>query len=141
MREVPGSLYPHVERNELVIRVQPQEAVYLKFTNKQPGLASTSTISELDLSYHQRYPGVKIPDAYEALILDALKGDKSNFVRDDELDAAWKIFTPLLHTIEKEKIQPLPYPYGSRGPEQVKQFVERLGYVRQPSYKWSPAKF
>ena len=140
MRDVPGSLYPSVDRNELVIRVQPQEAVYLKFMNKQPGLSSVPVISELDLSYNKRYTGTYIPDAYESLILDALKGDKSNFVRDDELDAAWKIFTPLLNEIVEKRIAPVPYAYGSRGPEHAIAFVEKMGYIRQPEYVWSPAK-
>ncbi|KAK7695410.1 hypothetical protein QCA50_000046 [Cerrena zonata] len=54
----------------------------------------------MDLTYKRRFADAKIPEAYESLILDALKGDHSNFVRDDELDVAWKIFTPILHWIE-----------------------------------------
>jgi glucose-6-phosphate 1-dehydrogenase len=140
LREVPGNLYSGLGRNELVLRVQPKEAVYLKFINKVPGLSSQPTISELDLTYNQRYPEAQIPDAYESLILDALHGDKSNFVRDDELDAAWQIFTPLLHQIEKEKIAPLKYSYGSRGPAEATALVEKFGYVRQADYAWSPSQ-
>jgi glucose-6-phosphate 1-dehydrogenase len=44
---------------------------------------------------------LNIPEAYEALLLDAFKGDHSNFVRDDELDASWRIFTPLLHYLDE----------------------------------------
>ena len=139
-KDVPGNFYPNSARNELVVRVQPHEAMYMKFMNKQPGLSSVPIISELDLSYNKRYSDFKIPDAYEALILDALLGDKSNFVRDDELDAAWTIFTPLLHQIEQEKIQPEPYTYGTRGPAKLNQFIETHGYVRQENYVWSPAK-
>jgi glucose-6-phosphate 1-dehydrogenase len=108
----------------------------MKFMNKQPGLASGLEISELDLSYGQRYGDVKIPDAYESLILDCLRGDKSNFVRDDELDAAWKIFTPLLHEIEEKKIQPDHYTFGTRGPARLNQFVEKQGYMRHENYIW-----
>lgn len=86
--DVPGNIYSQVDRNELVIRVQPQEAVYMKFMTKQPGLSKEPIISELDLSYAKRYSDVKIPDAYESLIMDVLKGDKSNFVRNDELEVA-----------------------------------------------------
>eukprot|EP00842_Homolaphlyctis_polyrhiza_P001825 jgi/Hompol1/2643/HPOL_000482-RA len=139
-QDVGGNIYGDIARNELVIRVQPQEAVYMKFMNKQPGLSSDPTISELDVTYHKRYSDVKIPDAYESLILDVLKGDKSNFVRDDELDAAWKIFTPLLHKIETEKIKPEPYTFGTRGPASLNDFVEKHGYSRQSGYVWSPAK-
>ena len=56
-------------------------------------------------SAERRFSDLKIPEAYEALILDAFKGDHSNFVRDDELDTAWKIFTPLLHKIERDNVK------------------------------------
>ncbi|KAJ3403290.1 Glucose-6-phosphate 1-dehydrogenase [Chytriomyces hyalinus] len=135
---VPGNIYPNTVRNELVIRLQPKEAVYMKFENKEPGLSTETHTTELDLSYEKRYQNAKIPDAYESLILACLKGDKSNFVRDDELEAAWKIFTPLLHKIEGEKIQPDLYQYGSRGPARASEFVKNLGFVRDDGYKWAP---
>ena len=94
----------------MVIRVQPNESVYIKMNSKLPGL---SMQTELDLTYRRRFSDLKIPEAYESLILDALKGDHSNFVRDDELDASWKIFTPLLHYLDDNKeIIPMEYPYG-----------------------------
>jgi glucose-6-phosphate 1-dehydrogenase len=80
-----------VARNELVIRIQPSEAIYMKFNTKTPGLITRAIPTELDLTYKQRFSEAKIPEAYEALILDAFKGDHSNFVRDDELDVAWKV--------------------------------------------------
>ncbi|KAI9357276.1 glucose-6-phosphate dehydrogenase, partial [Zopfochytrium polystomum] len=138
--DVAGNIYPSIARNELVIRVQPDEAVYMKFINKQPGLSSATMTSELDLSYSKRYQDVKIPDAYESLILDVLRGDKSNFVRDDELDAAWRIFTPLLHKIEGERCKPVLYRFGTRGPVGVSEFVEKWGYKRNADYSWTPPK-
>jgi len=62
-----------------------------------------------------RYP-TEIPDAYERLLLDAIEGERRLFIRSDELDAAWALFTPLLKEIENKKIAPELYPYGSRGP-------------------------
>jgi glucose-6-phosphate 1-dehydrogenase len=62
----------------------------MKFMNREPGLTSATSAlhqAELDLSYKDRYSDSRIPDAYESLIYEVLKGDKSNFVRDDELDA------------------------------------------------------
>lgn len=53
--------------------------------------------------------GLKLPDAYERLILDVFCGSQMHFVRSDELSEAWRIFTPLLHQIEKENIRPVPY--------------------------------
>jgi hypothetical protein len=72
----------------------------MKMNSKLPGLVTRAVSTELDLTYKQRFEDAKIPAAYEALILDAFKGDHSNFVRDDELDVAWKIFTPILHWID-----------------------------------------
>jgi len=139
-KDVPGNIFnPRPVRNELVIRIQPDEAVYQKIMNKLPGLSMIPVVSELDLTYKARYSNNKIPDAYEALILDVMRGDHANFVRDDELDAAWKIFTPLLHKLEREKIQPKPYKFGTRGPDELNDFVARYGYTRgSQEYKWSP---
>lgn len=58
----------------------------------------------------------EIPDAYERLLLDAIEGERRLFIRSDELDAAWELFTPLLKELEEKKIAPELYPYGSRGP-------------------------
>jgi glucose-6-phosphate 1-dehydrogenase len=52
-----------------------------------------------------------MPDAYERLILDVFCGSQMHFVRSDELAEAWRIFTPLLHQIEGEKVKPLPYKF------------------------------
>ncbi|KAI9477751.1 MAG: glucose-6-phosphate dehydrogenase [Benjaminiella poitrasii] len=138
-RNVAGNLYKNGGRNELVLRVQPDEAVYVKFNNKQPGLSYQTIQTELDLTYHNRYTDLSIPDAYESLILDVLRNDHSNFVRDDELEAAWKIFTPLLHKIDAhdKDIQITNYKYGSRGPNELDSFVKNYGYDRSNiNYSW-----
>ncbi|KAJ1797501.1 Glucose-6-phosphate 1-dehydrogenase [Coemansia sp. RSA 2399] len=137
-KDMPNSLFPNLARNELVIQVSPKESVYIKTIVKEPGLSTNLAMSELDLTYNTRYHDVKIPDAYATLILDVLNGDHSNFVRSDELDEAWRIFTPLLHRIETERTKPLPYEYGSRGPEGAYQFVaDRVGYKRtELEYHW-----
>lgn len=121
-RRVPGNLYNRnfgsdLDRatNELVIRVQPDEAIYLRINNKVPGLGMKLDRSNLHLHYAARY-SKEIPDAYERLLLDAIEGERRLFIRSDELDAAWSLFTPLLKEIEEKKIIPEYYPYGSRGP-------------------------
>ena len=63
------------------LRLQPDEAIYMKIVVKKPGLEMESIVSELDLSYKQRYGDTYIPDAYERLILDAIRGDQQHFVR------------------------------------------------------------
>ena len=112
-REVPGDIFDNAcARNELVIRVQPDEAVYMKISTKKPGMNFSPQQTELDLTYKSRFEGVYMPDAYERLILDVFLGSQINFVRSDELAEAWRIFTPLLHRIENEKIKPIPYVFG-----------------------------
>ena len=129
--------------------------------NKQPGLTNAPIISELDLSYRTRYENVYIPDAYESLMIDILRGDHSNFVRyplfflcfvlnfeplriahrlnadrDDELRIAWKILTPLLQALEN--VTPAKYAYGSRGPENADVLVRQKGSFRrhEQEYNW-----
>ncbi|KAH9745308.1 glucose-6-phosphate 1-dehydrogenase 1 [Citrus sinensis] len=121
-RHVPGNLYKRnfgtdldKATNELVLRLQPDEAIYLKINNKVPGLGMRLDRSDLNLLYRSRYP-TEIPDAYERLVLDAIEGERRLFIRSDELDAAWALFTPLLKELEEKKIVPELYPYGSRGP-------------------------
>ena len=63
------------------VRIQPNEAIYLKMVAKQPGLGMKTLVSELDLTYKDRYPQCYIPEAYERLILDAIRGDQQHFVR------------------------------------------------------------
>ncbi|CAN6823976.1 unnamed protein product, partial [Brassica oleracea] len=122
-RHVPGNLYNRnyggtnldQTTNELVIRVQPDEGIYLKINNKVPGLGMRLDQSHLNLLYSARY-SKEIPDAYERLLLDAIEGERRLFIRSDELDAAWALFTPLLKEVEEKKMIPELYPYGSRGP-------------------------
>lgn len=126
-----------VMRNEMVMRIQPDEAVYIKVNAKAPGLTYDLVHAELDLTYKSRFGGVRIPDAYETLIYDALIGDHSNFVRDDELEASWSIFTPLLHSIDNNECQPEPYEYGSRGPASMNDWIAQYGFTFQnESYNW-----
>lgn len=129
-RDNPGHLFPTSARNELVIRVQPSEAVYVKVMNKTPGLSSDLAVSDLDLTYNSKFADRYTPDAYERLILEAIRGDHNLFVRSDELSAAWRIFTPVLHKLEEEKIKPVPYPYGTYGPSEAVEQIEALGWKR-----------
>lgn len=122
-RHVPGNLYKakfgsdlDASTNELVMRIQPKEAIYLKINNKIPGLGLRLDTTKLDLQYQSAYAKKELPDAYERLLLDVVNGDKRLFIRHDELEAAWDIFTPVLHEIDAKQVAPELYPYGSRGP-------------------------
>ena len=81
-RDVPGDIFGgKSRRNELVIRLQPDEAMYIKTMTKQPGMSFEPLESELDLTYRARYGDIRLPDAYERLILDVFSGNQGHFVR------------------------------------------------------------
>ncbi len=107
--------YGDIKSNSLVIRVQPNEAIELNIINKLPGLDHQLEEAKLNLHYASAFQQI-VPDAYERLILDVLRGDRSLFIRADELDASWNIVTPILNRLEQEKIKPKPYAFGSSGP-------------------------
>lgn len=137
-KDVPGDIFNgQLKRNELVMRVQPGEAVYLKMMTKQPGMSFELEETELDLTYNKRYRDAVLPDAYERLILDVFAGSQMHFVRSDELAEAWRVFTPVLKEIEANKEQPLPYKFGSRGPKQADHLATKHGYKFYGTYKWS----
>ncbi|KAK4337366.1 hypothetical protein RND71_043323 [Anisodus tanguticus] len=109
-KDIAGDIFSgECKRNELVIRVQPGEAVYCKLMSKAPGITFNIEETELDLTYNSRYKGVDLPEAYARLILDVFLGSQMHFVRSDELVEAWKLFTPLLNEIESSESSPLPY--------------------------------
>jgi glucose-6-phosphate 1-dehydrogenase len=101
--------------NELVLRIQPDEAIRLRVMGKTPGLKLEIAPTELNLLYRERYGG-ELPDAYELLLLDVLAGERGLFIRDDELAAAWDIVTPLLQAWDAAADDPVPYAFGSAGP-------------------------
>ncbi|GMH12562.1 hypothetical protein Nepgr_014403 [Nepenthes gracilis] len=130
-RHVPGNLYNRKfgtdldkATNELVIREQPDEAIYLKINGKVPGLGMRIDCGDLNLLFKSRYPR-EVPDAYERLLLDAIKGERRLFIRSDELDATWALFAPLLEELEEKKVVPELYRYGSRGPVGVHYLAAR----------------
>jgi 6-phosphogluconate dehydrogenase len=123
-------------RNELVMRLQPNEAVYLKTNVKSPGFAARPIQSELEVNYDTRFfshTQESNPDAYTRLIFDVLRGKHGAFVRDDELRRAWEIFTPVLKRIETENVRPITYPQGGRGPPEADAYVSNF-YKRNEDY-------
>jgi glucose-6-phosphate 1-dehydrogenase len=118
-REVPGSMFREPDGspqpNELVIRVQPDESIELSVVTKVPGVGMRLASKTLDLQYKAAFSEL-IPDAYESLLVDAMRGDRSLFIRADELQAAWDIFTPVLHEIDRRAVAPELYEFGSTGP-------------------------
>ena len=99
--------------NELIIQVQPREGVRLSMNAKAPGLELKTIATELDLTYKGIVNNPDLPEAYEALLRDAIEGDFSLSVREDELEASWRMWTPLLKKIEEDEgVVVEEYAYG-----------------------------
>ncbi|MCE9613146.1 MAG: glucose-6-phosphate dehydrogenase [Lentisphaerae bacterium] len=129
-RPVPGRMYvlPNGAPNELVIRIQPDEAINFRIWSKVPGLETQLELRDLDLQYKTAFSQL-IPDAYEDLLLDVLRGEKSLFIRGDELAAAWDIVTPVLHDIDQNQREPTTYEFGTRGPASADELAARYGVL------------
>ncbi|KAL9614723.1 MAG: hypothetical protein Q9167_000792 [Letrouitia subvulpina] len=119
-RPTPNAMiFGDMTPNRMTIRVQPDEAIFLKVNTLVPDLHIKTEAKDLDMSYR----GKEIPEAYEALLLDALKGDFSRSVRADEVAASWAVFTPLLRYLEQERVTPREYAYGSAGPQGLDELI------------------
>jgi len=126
-RQAYNDLVPS-QPNELVIRIQPNAAIYLNCIVKRPGWSQDQVAPvNLDMTYSRTFPGSYVADAYERMLLQAAKGEKALFVSGDELAEAWRIFTPLLDTIDRERPQPVLYPFGSDAPEGLSDFAQARG--------------
>jgi len=128
------SLFGDQPQNELVIRIQPNEAIYYKMLAKLPGLSQGARDVQqtvLDLDLKKRFELRRTPEAYEKLIHDVIQGESHNFVRRDELEEAWRIFDPLLNRLEgKQARDPERYAVGSRGPRKADDLIDRMGFRR-----------
>jgi glucose-6-phosphate 1-dehydrogenase len=77
--------------NRLSICIQPDEGMHLRFIAKVPDQGMTTRPVDMDFHYRDSFTGQAIPEAYERLLLDALRGDASLFARSDEIELAWKL--------------------------------------------------
>jgi glucose-6-phosphate 1-dehydrogenase len=103
--------------NRLIISIQPELEISLLFESKVPGLQMKLKPVEMDFTYQESYSET-LPEAYEALLLDALHGDATLFMRADQIEAAWKIVMPILDAWQKFPERKLEfYPAGSWGPD------------------------
>ncbi|MCX6149345.1 MAG: glucose-6-phosphate dehydrogenase [Ignavibacteriales bacterium] len=110
--------------NQLVIRIQPDEGILLKFGMKTPGTGFEVQNVNMDFHYSD-LTNLRIPSAYERLIHDTIKGDSTLFARTEEVLEAWKFLTPILECWENDNDVPLyGYPAGTWGPEHADDLIE-----------------
>jgi glucose-6-phosphate 1-dehydrogenase len=119
--EAEGSLGVHP--NELILTVQPDEGVSLSLGAKIPGARMRIRPVLMEFRYGTTFMS-ESPEAYERLILDAMRGEALLFTRNDEVEALWSIIDPIL-TAWKEQGGPIPqYPAGSQGPAEAEELLE-----------------
>ena len=118
-----------LENNRLILRLQPDEGIRLLFQSKDPEVLDGIRLhpSSMEFSFATEYGSGAIPEAYERLLLDAINGDATLFMRSDEIERAWEIIDPLIAAAEQMST-PLPdYAPGSWGPGCADEMLRRDG--------------
>lgn len=113
--------------NLLVLRVQPEEGISLRFLSKLPGTGMKLRPVSMDFKYGSSF-GVRSPAAYETLLVDAMTGDATLYTRQDMVDASWLAVQPILDDWAGRRLQFPNYAAGSWGPEESNQMLARRGH-------------
>jgi glucose-6-phosphate 1-dehydrogenase len=121
------------EPNVLALRIQPEEGISLRFGSKVPGTRLMVEPVKMDFLYGHSF-GVDPPEAYERLLLDAMLGDSTLFIRRDEVEAAWGIVSAIHRGWAEEPAPSLPnYEAGTWGPDAADALLARAGHAwRRP---------
>ena len=115
-------------QNAIVIRVQPDEGITMRFGAKVPGAQMEVRDVTMDFGYGRAFTESS-PEAYERLILDVLLGDPPLFPRHEEVELSWQILDPVEAYWAKQKTAPEPYLSGGWGPESADEMMRRDGRV------------
>jgi glucose-6-phosphate 1-dehydrogenase len=117
-----------VQPNQLVLTMQPNEGVSLSLGAKIPGTRMRIRPVNMEFLYGTAFLS-QSPEAYERLILDAMRGDATLFTRDDEVEAQWRVIDPILESWGKGQPPLVEYAAGTAGPEEAIKLLE-------PGHKW-----
>ena len=127
-KEVPHRLFTDADSplqpNVLVIRIQPNEGITLRFGAKLPGQAMRIRSVNMDFRYGSSF-GVKPPEAYERLLLDCMLGDSTLYARRDMVERGWEIVSPIIAAWQKPASDFPNYEAGSWGPKAASVLTER----------------
>ena len=135
-KDVPHSIFDggrgEVQANRLIIELQPEEDISLSVMNKRPGLDQRMQLQpiRMSLSWGQEDRAARPPRrriAYERLLLDALNGDSTLFVRRDEAEQAWKWVDEVADAWAEGQVRPIEYRAGTWGPAEADFLLERTG--------------
>ena len=123
----------HKKDNKLIIRIQPDEGILIKFGVKVPGQGFKVERANLDF-YYSSLAETYVMEAYERLLLDAMQGDATLYARADEVEAAWEFVDPILNYWQNGKdVRMYGYSAGVWGPENSDRLFEGNGFWRNPS--------
>jgi len=131
-KDNPHSLFPDTDgeaNNRLVINLQPNEGIQLEMVSKKQSLKERLSIEKrtLNLDFFDSSGDSRIPDAYERLFLEVIKGDQWLFVSRDEIEASWNWCDTLLSAWNDKKIGSKSYSAGSWGPSKADMLIENDG--------------
>ncbi len=132
-KRTPHHLFTHrsadtLDQNNIVIRVQPDEGISLKFSSKIPGSSMRMRPVTMDFRYGSSFGG-HLTDAYTRLILDCMLGDATLYARGDSVDVAWQLITPIHNGWgENKKSQVCNYAAGTWGPKEADDLLARAGH-------------
>ena len=118
--------------NLLIVRIQPEEGISLRFLSKLPGAGMTLRPVSMDFNYGSSF-GERSPSAYETLLLDAIIGDATLYTRQDMVEASWSVVEPIQNVWRQTRHVFPNYPAGTWGPEAADEMLARRGHVwRKP---------
>jgi glucose-6-phosphate 1-dehydrogenase len=124
-----NSCRDQVQPNELIVRIQPDEGISLRFQAKVPGPDINLGVVRMEFKYAD-YFGTRPSTGYETLLYDCMTGDQTLFHRADMIEVGWKIVTPILKRWEDDVISDLPqYAAGTFGPPEAHTLLERDGHT------------
>ena len=121
-----SSLASGLSPNAMIVRIQPDEGITIRFGAKVPGQAFEVRDVLMDFSYGAAFLE-ESPDAYERLLLDAMVGDATLFIRSDEVEQAWRIADPILEAWQGPNVPVARYPSGTWGPDEADRLIENDG--------------
>jgi glucose-6-phosphate 1-dehydrogenase len=129
-KRVPHLLFreegEQIQPNFLIMRIQPDEGISLKFGAKFPGQQIRIRQVSMDFQYGTSF-GRRSPEAYERLLLDAMLGDSTLYARGDFVEISWQLVMPILDAWKDPNIPLGTYASGSWGPAEADEFIERDG--------------
>jgi glucose-6-phosphate 1-dehydrogenase len=114
--------------NLLVLRIQPEEGISLRFLSKSPGSGMRVRPVSMDFNYGSSF-GERSPSAYETLLVDVMTGDPTLYTRQDMVEASWKVVQPILDVWQKQKFHFPNYDAGTWGPKESDEMLARQGHV------------